>query len=228
MNWTLYRRVFGLVLLFVSLAGLAWGYWPLPEQSRSLAVSVAEMIPPELSLDEGGELPFMDQPRLLLLEWPSVIRAGEVSTVRLVLDVSGQGSPSSQPMPGRDNPYTVLAEARLELPGVPHTPLGEISQAFLPGRPVMFSWFLRPAEAGEAQGTIWLHLRFIPVAGGLEVRQVLTAQRIDLRVIDWLGLSGPWVRALASAGLVVGAALGLDGAALWLWHRFQDKGAIAC
>jgi hypothetical protein len=223
-NWIVYRRAFGLALLLVSLAALAWSLWPMPEQARSLVVSTAEMFPSELSPGKAGELPALAQPRLLLLEWPSVMRAGEVSNVRLVFDVTGQKMGSSQASPGMEDPYVVLAEARLELPGVPHTPLGEVSQALLPGRPVMFSWFLRPVDAGEAQGTIWLHLRFIPVAGGTEVRQVLTAQRIELRVIDWLGISGPWVRALASAGLVVGAAVCLDGAALWLWRRLDGKG----
>ena len=106
---------------------------------------------------------------------------------------------------------------------LPHSPPGEISQALTPGRPLTFVWDLLPVAAGQAAGTVWLHLSFTSAAGGPELRQVLTAQRIDIRVTEFLGLSGPWARALGSAGVVVGAVFCLDGVVLWLWSRLDQK-----
>ena len=77
--------------------------------------------------------------------------------------------------------------------------MGEASQGLILGRPVLFVWDLRPDLAEEMDGTVWLHLSYIPVAGGPVMRQVLTAQRIEIRATDLLSLSGPWARALGSA-----------------------------
>jgi hypothetical protein len=222
-NWTRLRRNFGLLLLVVSLVVLAWGLRPLPTQTRRLALSLAEMLPVELPPGSTADLSASIGSRVLLLEWPSVIRIGDTAAIRLVLNpAKGEGS-SSQASQGLGEAYAVLAEARLELPGIPHTPMGEVSQALLPGSPVMFLWNLQPSRAGDGNGTVWLHLSFIPNRGGQTLRQVLTAQRIEIRVIDFLGLGGPWARALASAGVVVGAVLGLDAVLIWFWSRTHNQ-----
>jgi hypothetical protein len=222
-NWTRVRRVFGLLLLSGSLIALVWSFRLIPDQARTLEIASAEMRP----VDLPAGLPAIAEQRQLSLEWPPVIRSGETATVRLIFDPSAQESQPAPASPVAGEGYSVLAEARLELSGVPHTPLGEVSQALLPDRPVTFVWDVRPVVAGEAQGTVWLHLRFVPAAGGPELRQVLTAQRIDIRVIDLLGVNGPWARALGSAGLVVGAALCLDGIFLWLWRRLDANKGVS-
>jgi hypothetical protein len=225
-NWTRFRRVLGLLLFAVSLVALVWSLWPLPVQTRSLAISPAEMLPTELVPGTTGGLPAVAEHRFLILEWPLVIRSGDPASIRLVFGPAGQEGSFAQLSPMAGEASSVLAEARLELSDILHTPMGEVSQGLLPGRPAIFVWELRPNRAGDANGTVWLHLRFIPVAGGSALRQVLTAQRIEIRVIEFLGLSGPWARALGSAGVVVGAVLGLDGAALWLWRRLDESSRI--
>jgi hypothetical protein len=226
MNWTFVRRLSGLLLLAASLVGLLWGLWPLPVQERNLVISPAEMLPVELPPGAAGELPPIAQPRLLFLQWPSVMRTGDLGLIRLVLGPAEQESAPPQASPLAGIAYSVLAEARLELPAIRHTPLGEVSQALLPGRPVSFVWDILPNLAGEMDGTVWLHLRFIPATGEQELRQVLTAQRLEIRVIDFLGLSGPWARSLGSAGVVVGAVLALDGAVIWLWQRLNRNPGV--
>jgi hypothetical protein len=220
-NWTRIRWIFGLLLLGISLAALAWGLWPLPGQTRSLVITPGEMLPAELASDPAlAGPPAIGASRLLVLEWPPVMRLGDLEQVRLQFGLAG---PAAASLPAAAPPgglYSVLAEARLELPGLPHSPPGEISQALTLGRPLSFTWNLLPQETGEAAGTLWLHLRFTSASGEPELRQVLTAQRIQVRAIDFLGLSGPWARALGSAGLVLGAVLCLDGVVMWLWsHR---------
>jgi len=220
------RRGFGFLFCIGSFVALIWSLWPLPAQTRSLSISPAEMLPEELTSAVTGDLLAVAEPRLLHLEWPAAIRSGELASVRLrVSPAKGEGS-SSQISPTAGEAFSVLAEARLELPGIPHTPTGEVSQGFFPGRPVIFIWDLQPNRLGGADGTVWLHLSFIPAAGGPAMRQVLTAQRIEIQVIDFFGLSGPWARALGSAGVVVGAMLALDGVFIWLWSRLDRKSGV--
>jgi len=225
-NWTLNRRVLGGLLLGVSLAALAWGLWPLPDQARSLAVSPQEMLPVELGSDPAlAGLSAVAEPRLLLLVWPSIMRLGDLAEVQLQFGPAEPVDPPEPALASPGEPYSVLAEARLDLPGLPHSPPGEISQALTPGRSLAFVWDLLPVAAGETAGTVWLHLRYTSTTRP-ELRQVLTAQRIQIRSIDFLGLSGPWARALGSAGVVVGAVLCLDGVVLWLWSRLERKSGV--
>ena len=224
--WVDIRRGFGILLCIISLVVLLWSLWHLPTQTRSLAISPSEMLPEELAARVSGDLAAVAEPRVLLLEWPSVIRKGELASVRLSLSPANGKGPSSQISPVAGEPFSVLAEARLELPGITHTPTGEVSQGFFGDRLVMFIWDLRPNRAGEADGTVWLHLSFITAAGEPALRQVLTAQRIEIRVIDFLGLSGPWARALGSAGVVVGAVLALDGVFFWLWSHLERRSGV--
>jgi hypothetical protein len=222
-KFTLLRRIFGLLLCAISLLVLVWGFWPMPDQSRSLLIAQAEMLPPGLAANVTGDLPAIAQPHLLLLEWPAVIRSGDLASIRLEFSPVDQVSLPSQALPGTSAAYTILAEARLELPAISHIPMGDVSQGLLPGRPVMFIWDLRPNQSGEANGTVWLHLRFQPSDGRPDIRQVLSAQRIEIQVIDLLGLSGPWSRAVGSAGLVVGVVIALDGVWIWLWSRVERR-----
>ena len=227
MDWTLLRRVFGLLVFAFSIAALVWGYWPLPVQARSLEISPAEMLPAELPAGQDPDrLVAIAEPRTLSLEWPSQVRAGDSAAIRMIYALVAPQVPKVRVFTIPADAYSILLVSRLELPRIPHTPLGEVSQALLPGRPLTFMWDLRPITAGEANGTVWLHLRLIPPAGDPELRKFLSDQRIQVQVIDFFGLTGPWARALGSAGMVVGAAFGLDGIARWLWQRWATKPGV--
>jgi hypothetical protein len=226
-NWTAIRRVLGLLLLAVSLVALTWSLWPLPVQTRTLMISPAEMRPEDLPAGQTlANLTAISAPRTLLLEWPLQMRTGELAWLRLTFSPALQEGASPQVSSEAGGEYFALAEARLELPAIAHTPPGQISQALLPGQPVTFIWELLPNRAGEAEGTVWLHLRFVPTAGESELRRLLTAQRIQVRTISFLGLSGPWGRALGSAGAAMGMALGLDGVALYLWRHIPRRSGV--
>lgn len=227
-NWTIIRRVSGLLLLVVSLVALTWSLWPLSVRTRSLIISPAEMRPEDLPAGQAlADLPAISAPRTLLLEWPPLMRMGELALLRLTFNPALQEGASPEISSETSGEYFTLAEARLELPAVAHTPPGQVSQALLPGEPVTFIWELLPSRAGEAEGTVWLHLRFVPTAGGSELRRLLTAQRVQIRAISFLGLSGPWARALGSAGAAMGAALGLDGVALYLWRHIPRRSGVS-
>jgi hypothetical protein len=103
----------------------------------------------------------------------------------------------------------LLVETRLELAGLTATPYAEVSEPLRPGRPVLFQWEVRPDKSGEFQGTLWIYSRTVPgqsdQADPGSNRQVLSMQRIKLRVISLFGLSGASARILG----IVGSALGL-------------------
>jgi hypothetical protein len=189
--------------------------------SRTLAIAPADMrlpVPPEAGLPPG-----ILENRYLILSWPARVRLGDVAFIRLTLVVDAQerltsgigtanASMNSRTQQVQDiyDTHRVLAEARLELAGVRFIPTGEISVALLPGRPVAFLWSISPDRPGVYDGTVWLHLRFIPLEGGEELRSVLSAQPIELEATSLLGLGGSGARLLGGLGVAFFLAFGLS------------------
>jgi hypothetical protein len=222
------RRVFGLLLLVISLVVLIWGL-----RSPEYMLQATELAPSDLFFQESNQ-PTANGPargaavqspgsRLLELSWPKSLRLGDEGTVRLTVRVlsseptaSQASSETAEPVqPGMDNAYHFVLQSHLDLPGMAHTPTGEVSQAMLPDQPVVFLWYLRPASSGIFNGKVWLHLRFIPPSPAQEQRILLAAQQVDIQVTSLLGMSGSQARLAGSLGLVVGSFLALDGLLSW-------------
>jgi hypothetical protein len=164
------------------------------------------------------------------MEWPPAIRAGESDNISLslVMDEGGNLTATAQVegnevrtepvlIPNVYATHNVVAEASLEMAGVTVDPPDEILEPLLPGEPVIFIWSVKPDSVGTFRGTIWVHLRFVPKDGSAESRRVLTAQRIEIRSVNLLGLGGTPARWLGALGSVVGSFLGLDNVLQWLW-----------
>ena len=247
------RRIFGILLLLVSLAVLGWGLWPSAIQSRQMPVASNEIqLPPPVigrptSAVSGTALPVeplatqaepgssaIPEQRLLTIEWPATMRVGDAALITLALEMDDRGQivptvvvDGSQSqverleIPNLFETHNVIAEARLDMAGMEYRPEGEISEALLPGSPVKFVWSVRPFDVGAYRGTVWLHLRFIPKAGGEEMRNVLTAQIVNIEVLNFLGLKGPMARLLGGLGTVLGTLLGLDGVVEWFWKALR-------
>jgi hypothetical protein len=69
-----------------------------------------------------------------------------------------------------------------------------------------------------------LHLDFIPLEDGEESRMTVTAQQIEIRVVDLLGLGGIPARLIGGAGSLIGFILWLDKIFGWvskLARRFR-------
>lgn len=178
--------------------------------------------------------PGIPEDRLLVLEWPGKIRMDDSESIilRLELDDTGMVTPAleyidreirSRPVDSADvyDTHNVVAQARLDMPGVEHSPLGEISEPMRPGVPVQFVWKVQPMEVGTQRGTIWLHLLFIPHDGSESTRQVLSVQKIEFEAVSLLRMGGPTARVIGTVGLFTGAFLGLDKFSSWLveWLR---------
>ena len=197
------------------------------------AYEATQPAPPEAT-SEPAPLPSpaagIPEARFVVMEWPPAIRADESDNVSLslVMDEGGNLTATAQvegnevrtepvQIPNVYATHNVVAEAALEMAGVIVDPPDEILEPLQPGEPVIFIWSVKPDGVGTFRGTIWVHLRFIPKNGGPESRRVLTAQRIEIRSVNLLGLGGTPARWLGALGSLVGSFLGLDNVLQWLW-----------
>jgi hypothetical protein len=166
--------------------------------------------------------PAIPEQRLLTLEFPPQIRAGDSDVIRLTLEIDEAGmlTPTAQidgnvvtgqtiEIPNLYETHHVTAEARLDLAGLEVRPPGVISEPLLAGESVTFFWSVRPAETGVYRGTVWLHLRFVDKVSGEESRKAVSAQTVELEAVDFFGLSANFARATGAVGTLVGGVLGL-------------------
>jgi hypothetical protein len=218
-----------------------------PEQPTAAAeqpTAAAELptsasIQPTAVLEQPTAAPEILEKRRLTLEWPETIRAGDGDVIRLTLEVAAAGElVSTAETPGHQTSakivqipdlfatHHVLAEARLDLAGVRVEPADLVSQTLLPGQRVDFYWSVKPEEVGIYRGTVWFYLRFIPINGGAESQRTISAQPIQIRSVNLLGLTGTPARVVGVLGSLVGSALGLDNLVSWAWKLLRRKRGV--
>lgn len=137
---------------------------------------------------------------MLGMEYSPSIRAGDSQIVKLRL-FAVAGEPSD-PILYKD--YLVIAEARLDLPLADVRPAELVSAALVEGRGATFYWEVSPRQEGMLRGTVWLYLRFVPKAGGEEIRQPVSVQWVEIHSRSILGRSGSEARLLGVVGFVAG------------------------
>jgi hypothetical protein len=178
--------------------------------------------------------------RRLTLEFPLVIRTGDSARIRLQLEVDDQGNVTPTAVvegnvvtgevvqiPNLYETHNVVAEARLDMAGMEVQPSGAISETLSQGKSVTFYWSVRPETSGKYEGTVWLHLRFIPKGGGEESRIPVSVQFLEIQAKSFLGfLNGGVARGVGALGSVVGSVLGfpfVDDFVKWLWRKIRRK-----
>jgi hypothetical protein len=168
--------------------------------------------------------PAVPERRRLTLEFPPTIRAGDSDIVRLTLEVDDLGNlmPTAQlegnvvtgeivEVPNLYESHHVIAEARFDLAGMEIRPAELVSEPLSPGNSVTFLWSIRPKDAqgaGVYRGTIWLYLRFVEKQSGEESRKTVSAQIVEIKAVNFLGLSGKFARTTGVIGSVVGTIIG--------------------
>jgi hypothetical protein len=184
--------------------------------------------------------PAIVENRRLTLEFPAGMRLGDSTRIRMRLEVDDLGNITPTAIvegnlvtgevvqiPNLYETHNVIAEARLDLAGMQVEPSQAISEPLSPGKPVTYYWSVRPNEAGDYQGSVWLHLIFLPKAGGPEERIPVTVQFIDIHVTSFLGfLSGGAARGFGAFGSIIGTVLGLpflDDVLRWIWGKRGKK-----
>lgn len=177
-------------ILLVSLGLLIWTISPgKPHQVK--------LVQPPVSF-----MSFTIARRPIWIDLPASLRRGEVEIIRLQI-----GAFTVEKAP------SVLAEARLELPGVEIQPGEVIETAMRPGQPVTFEWEVKAANTTNLQGTIWVHLshegeRIAVLAYPL----VFSERRL-------LGLSVPIVRWIS----LISGVIGMIGLYQFIIHKNQAK-----
>ncbi|GAB4469829.1 MAG: hypothetical protein Kow0088_02180 [Anaerolineales bacterium] len=167
--------------------------------------------------------PQIPESRLLILEWPQTMRVGDSDLILLTLEIDPHGNitPTASfqghqiqgekiSIPNLFDTHFVLAEGRLDISGFEINPHPQISESLQPGRAVSFVWSIRPEQVGNYRGMVWLHLIFKPKQGEEEERLAVSAQRIEIRVINLFGLSGNAARWMGAMGTFLGSLLSFE------------------
>lgn len=183
-----------------------------------------------------GQIP---EQRLLILEWPPSIRVGDSDLILLTLELDRSGNLTPTAMiqgheiqeekiaiPNLYETHSIFAEGRLDISGLVVKPNSEIKEALQPAQRVKFAWSVRAEQVGTYRGMVWLHLIFKSKQDGNEERRALSAQRIDIRAVNLLGLSGNAARWIGVFGAFLGSWLSLDSITDLLgklWKKRQKK-----
>ena len=185
-------------------------------------------------------MPAVPEARMLTMEYPSKIRAGDSDVVQLTLEVDDRGNITPTvskegnviegeviEIPDVYKTHNVLAEARLDMAGMEVRPGETVGQSLLPGEKVTFYWSVHPTEVGSYRGTLWFYLHFVPKeAGGMESRKAISAEQINIEATTFFGLKANPARWLGVAGSFIGSVLGLpflESIVKWLWNRLKRK-----
>jgi len=210
-----------LMLFLLSCGGGAMA----TEAPSSMATSVAPtqgVVPstPQPSV-EATTQPAIPERRLLALEFPPRIRAGDSDIVRLTLNMDDAGNITPTAVvdgnvitgevieiPNLYETHHVVVEASFDISGIQVSPPSLSSQTLSPGQSVMFFWSIRPVEVGVYRGTVWLFLRFVDKVSGEESRRAVSAQMVEIEAVNLFGVPARVVRAVGGVGSIVGAVIG--------------------
>ena len=227
-----FRIYLGLGIFIFSVFGLIWALYPIPRINRIQKLQPILLQSPEstavadhksinLSPSVQASEPLIMDGQQLILVFPSQIRYGDKDIVQLVFQpinnetpvgfetVESLGfDPWGTHLEDGNKTYLALAEARLDLVGLDVRPSDLVSEPLHPGGSATFFWSIDPARVGSYQGTAWLYLRITDSSTGLETRKAISAQIIEIKVVDILGLSTTWVQVLAWIGMAAGVILG--------------------
>ena len=226
------RKVFSpriVLVLFLLLSACGGAAATAPSVTMDTQAAPAATLGPENTPtpetpgnpDQPTPEPAIPERRLLTLEFPPKIHAGDSDIVRLILEMDNSGNITPTAViqgnvvtgnvveiPNVYDTHHVIAEARFDMAGVQISPSDLSSQTLLPGQSVMFFWSVRPTDVGVYRGTVWLFLRFVDKVSGEESQKAVSAQTIEIEAVNLLGVSAKVARSVGALGSVVGAVVG--------------------
>jgi hypothetical protein len=204
------RLFFSSAMALVSLALLAWGLWP---ESRSQEMQFIQphtmMVPAGEAIDRSAVM----ESRKVTLEWPSSLRIGDMSTIRLVFEPVAGEVLAPQPDTEYTNVYlnyNLMAEGRLEVAGMSVNPPNPRLESLPAGQTIKFTWQIGAREVTTYPARAWLLLHFLPLKGGAASELPIFVRDLDLRATSLLGLSGPSARPLGTIGIMSSLVMSYD------------------
>ncbi len=213
-------------LLLTSIALSACGAATEPSDASTAvapppATATSEFLIPETG---GGSeaAPALLETRRLTLEYPTSIKAGSGSEViRLTLEVDALGNITPTAVvdgnvvegeviqiPDLYATHNVTAEAYFDVAGLDVVPPGVTFQPLKKGEPVAFYWSVRSDTPATYGGVIHLFLNFENRDTGEKERKEISAQIIDIKVVDFFGFSTNFVKTSGVVGSVLGSVIG--------------------
>ncbi len=99
------------------------------------------------------------------------------------------------------DPYNIVAETRIEIPGARVLPGAEMSQPLQLGEDLKTIWKIMPLESGTYNGEVWLYLHPISENQGDAIRQPISILNIHLQSIDLFGMTGRQARISGIIGI---------------------------
>ncbi len=173
--------------------------------------------------------------RLLTVEWPRKMRQGDGDWVRLYLeaDETGRITPTvtagghtvgGQPIhiPNLYETHILSVEALLQIAGLDVHPEEPVMERLFPGRPVDIYWTVRADEVGTYRGVLQVDLLLMPKTSNDISRLPLAAPRLEIQVVNFLGLSAFWVRLFGWFGTLIGLLLNLPDL-LEVWRTLFSR-----
>ncbi len=219
----------GAALIAASLAcsGAASGEPIAPAPQPTASISEPEVQPTGIGPSEGTQstaaapMPAIPERRRVSLEYPPTIRAGDSDVIRLTLEMDDLGgvTPTAEvegnvitgktvEIPNLYETHNVTAEARLDMAGVEMRPAELISSPLEPGGTVTFYWSVKPQSTGTFKGTAWLLLKFVNKRTGETSERAISAQTVEIRSTNFLGLSAGVARTSGAVGSLIGGIIG--------------------
>ena len=193
--------------------------------STAVAPPPATATPEFLIPETGGgseAAPALLETRRLTLEYPTSIKAGSGSEViRLTLEVDALGNITPTALvdgnvvegeviqiPNLYATHNVTAEAYFDVAGLEVVPPGATFQPLKQGESVAFYWSVRSDTPATYGGVIHLFLNFENRDTGEKERKEISAQIIDIKVVDFFGFSTNFVKTSGVVGSVLGSVIG--------------------
>jgi hypothetical protein len=179
------NRIFGIVLLVISVLLAGYSLWPTSYRSEIFEVSS----------------PLLPQKYQLEVRYPRFGPSGENATVEAIWSPAGASADFAAP--GEANPVLI---AEIQSADIGFDPEGQISTPLQEGIPVRFSWEATAGAAGDGEFNL-----FFFKAGAEEVNGVFVQQPIWARIFPYTTFAGPGGLKIALLFFAVfGAVFGLS------------------
>lgn len=166
------------------------------------------------SKQDIATFPVISENRRLILDYPARIRVGDSDVVRLTFALDDTDNPvpvvdgDDREIPNLYDTHHIIAEAKFEIPGMPVTPSDLVSQTLSEGQSATFHWQIHPQKEAIYRGTVWFYLRFVNKVSGEESRKAISAQIVEIKAVDFMGLPAGVIRTFGVVGLVIGFIVG--------------------
>ncbi|GEM_PF-6431103 len=152
----------------------------------------------------------------LQLDAPAFIKLGSSDTFCLRVEQDSRLDATS-PLAG----WQTSIEASLQLGNLPVEPQGSIFQRLLPVIPAEFRWEITGTDNVEPEGTLWVHLLFLPPDDRPPVRVLVLARPVSFTIRSFWSLPVITASALGILGLMAGCGIGLPAILPGILQRWR-------